>query len=229
MNDKLIKDRNGILSSLFISVVLCIVCFVLYKNCWSYVFAKIIFYFLLFFILIILMVGVSCFFDYKEDKKIEQYEKEALEQEKELMDIDPSKRELRAEKLFRVNQKELMRYYEMNISQTKYLSRLGVSMLVFGFVIVAASIYVCSTKIINNFLLIVGSISGILIDFLGTIFIGMYNKNVEAAIKFHTKFVESNSLLLANSIANKIDTQEIRETTLAEMSKKIIEHSKISE
>ena len=49
----------------------------------------------------------------------------------------------------------------------------------------------------------------------------MYTENIEAAIKFHSRFAESNNLLLANSIANKIENDEIREETLAEISKSI--------
>lgn len=71
-------------------------------------------------------------------------------------------------------------------------------------------------------LLYVGSLSGIVVDFIGAVFIKMYTKNVEAAVKFHAKFAESNDLLLANSIANKIDDAKMREETLSEISKNII-------
>lgn len=50
----------------------------------------------------------------------------------------------------------------------------------------------------------------------------MYTKNVEAAVKFHTKFSENNNLLLANSIANKIEDDRIHEETLSEISKNIV-------
>ena len=50
----------------------------------------------------------------------------------------------------------------------------------------------------------------------------MYNKNIEAAVKFHAKFADSNNLLLANSIANKIEDDQLRENTLAEISKNIV-------
>ena len=64
--------------------------------------------------------------------------------------------------------------------------------------------------------------SGIVVDFIGAIFIKMYTKNIEASVKFHAKFAESNNLLLANSIANKIDDDKLRENTLSEISKNII-------
>lgn len=43
-----------------------------------------------------------------------------------------------------------------------------------------------------------------------------------AAVRFHAKFAESNNLLLANSIANKIENEELREVTLSEISKQIV-------
>ena len=51
----------------------------------------------------------------------------------------------------------------------------------------------------------------------------MYTKNIEAAVKFHAKFAESNNFLLANSIANKIEDGKIRENTLSDISKNTIE------
>lgn len=66
------------------------------------------------------------------------------------------------------------------------------------------------------------SSSGIIVDFIGTLFIKMYIKNIDATVKFHAKFAESNNLLLANSIANKIEDTQIRENTLSEISKSII-------
>ena len=50
----------------------------------------------------------------------------------------------------------------------------------------------------------------------------IFIKNIEAAVKFHAKFAESNNLLLANSIANKIEDGKLRENTLSEISKNII-------
>lgn len=124
--------------------------------------------------------------------------------------------------MFRMNQKELMRYYDMNLAQTKFLSGLGIMMIVVGVLIVMASLYMYISLGTDKMLLSVGSLSGIVVDFIGAIFIKMYTKNIEAAVKFHAKFAESNNLLLANSIAHKIDDNILRETTLSEIAKDII-------
>ena len=93
-------------------------------------------------------------------------------------------------------------------------------MIIFGIVIVGITLYMSIET--DKVLLVVGSLSGIVVDFIGAVFIKMYTKNIEAAVKFHAKFAESNNLLLANSIANKIEDVKIRETTLSEISKNII-------
>lgn len=153
---------------------------------------------------------------------MEELEEEARREEKEFSEIDPKRKDLRAEKMFRMNQKELMRYYDMNLAQTKFLSGLGIMMIIFGILIVIASLYLYMSTNPDKVLLFVGSLSGIVVDFIGAVFIKMYTKNIEAAVKFHAKFAESNNLLLANSIANKIQDDKIREDTLSEISKNII-------
>lgn len=153
---------------------------------------------------------------------MEKLDEDARREEKEFSEIAPEKRALRAEKMFRMNQKELMRYYDMNLAQTKFLSGLGIMMIIFGILIVVASLYMYTSFDSDKILLLVGSLSGIIVDFIGAIFIKMYTKNIEAAVKFHAKFAESNNLLLANSIANKIDDDKLREDTLSEISKNII-------
>lgn len=51
------------------------------------------------------MLCCSCklFFDYKESKRIEKLDEEARQEEKEFAEIDPEKRALRAEKMFKMN------------------------------------------------------------------------------------------------------------------------------
>lgn len=94
------------------------------------------------------MVSVSCFFDLKESKKAEKLDEDARKEEKEFSEIALEEKKLRAEKMFRMNQKELMRYYDMNLTQTKFLSALGIIMIIFGMLIVAASL--CILKILKR-------------------------------------------------------------------------------
>mgnify|MGYP005787850679 FL=1 len=216
------KDMNGLIGGLVFGFLFAFVTYQIYKNFIGVLIGQILVYAVGAIAFVCFMVSVSCFFDYKESKKMEKLDEDTRREEKEFSEIDPEKRALRAEKMFRMNQKELMRYYDMNLAQTKFLSGLGIMMIIFGILIVVVSLYMYTSLNSDKTLLFVGSLSGILVDFIGAIFIKMYTKNIEAAVKFHEKFAESNSLLLANSIANKIDNDSLREDTLSEISKNII-------
>ena len=216
------KDMNGLIGGLVFGFLFVFVAYQIYNKFIEFSIGQILVYIVGFCAFICFMVSVSCFFVYKESKKMEKLDEDTRRDEKEFSEIDPEKRALRAEKMFRMNQKELMRYYDMNLAQTKFLSGLGIMMIIFGILIVVASLYMYTSSDSDKILLLVGSLSGIVVDFIGAIFIKMYTKNIEAAVKFHAKFAESNNLLLANSIANKIDDDKLREDTLSEISKNII-------
>lgn len=216
------NDMNGLIGGLVFGSLFTFVAYQIYNKLIEFPIGQILVYIIGFCAFICFMVSVSCFFDYKESKKMERLDEDARREEKEFSEIAPEKRALRAEKMFRMNQKELMRYYDMSLAQTKFLSGLGIMMIIFGILIVVGSLYMYTTFDSDKVLLLVGSLNGIVVDFIGAIFIKIYTKNIEAAVKFHAKFAESNNLLLANSIANKIDDDKLREDTLSEISKNII-------
>ena len=207
------KDKNGIIGGLVFGAMAVFATYQIYDKFFEFAIGKILVYILGVLAFICFAVSISSFFDFKESKKLEKLDEDVRREEKEFSEINPEKRALRAEKMFRMNQKELMRYYDMNLAQTKFL---------FGILIVVASLYMYMSLDTDKILLFVGSFSGIIVDFIGAIFIKMYTKNIEAAVKFHAKFAESNNLLLANSIANKIEDERLREDTLSEISKRII-------
>lgn len=215
------KAMNGMQGATFVAILSGLFAYLVYKF-YEFAIGKIVFWIIVIFGVLCCLIVVSCFFDWKAAKKVEKLEADAREEEKEFSEIDPSKRALRAEKMFKMNQKELMRYYDMNLAQTKFLSGLGIMMIIFGILIVVASLIMYIYTEADKVLLLVGNISGIIVDFVGAVFIKMYTQNVEAAVRFHAKFAESNNLLLANSIANKIENEELREKTLSEIAKDII-------
>lgn len=216
------KDRDGVIVGFVFGIILVFLAHQIYVKFYEFPIGQILVYIIGFIALICFVGAICCFFDFKESKKLERLDEDARREEKEFSEIDPEKRELRAEKMFRMNQKELMRYYDMNLTQTKFLSALGIMMIMFGMLIVVASIYMYMSLDADKALLFVGSLSGIAVDFIGAVFIKMYTKNIKAAVKFHAKFAESNNFLLANSIANKIEDDRIREETLSEIAKRII-------
>lgn len=216
------KAMNSIISGLVLGILLAFFAYLSHGKIGDFPLGKILRYLFGFLAFMCFAVVLSCFFDWKEAQKRERLEAEAKKEEQEFSEITPDKRALRAERLFRMNQKELMRYYTMNLAQTKFLSMLGIVMIIAGIVIVLVSCIVYISLESDKLLLIVGNISGIIVDFIGAIFIKMYTQNLKASVKFHARFAESNNLLLANFIANKIENVDLREQTLSDISKEIV-------
>ena len=100
------KDRNGIIGGLVFGAISFFFAYQAYKILFEFLIGKILVGIFALLTLIFIAVSISCFFDYKESKKIEKLEEDAKREEKEFLEIDPEKRSLRAEKLFRMNQKE---------------------------------------------------------------------------------------------------------------------------
>ena len=133
------KAMNGFQGSIVCAIILGLIAIILHRLLEG-VIVQISFWILILLVIFCLLVATSCFFDWKTAKKIEKLEEETQKEEKEFAEIDFNKRALRAEKMFKMNQKELMRYYDMNLAQTKFLSGLGIMMIIFGIVIVVVSL-----------------------------------------------------------------------------------------
>lgn len=183
------KAMNGLQGGIICGLLLGLGAWGIYHY-YQYAVCKILFWVIIVLMVICFAVAVSCFVDWKSAKKREKFEEEARKEEEEFSEIDSSKRALRAEKMFKMNQKELMRYYDMNLAQTKFLSELGIVMIILGILIVVASLVLYVNLNSDRILLFVGNVSGIIVDFVGAIFIKMYTQNVEAAVRFHAKFAE---------------------------------------
>lgn len=212
------ERKGGLVFDLFFAFI----SYQAYTHLMEFPIGRILAYMIGFLAFVCFVLTVSCFFDYKESKKMEKPDEDACREGKEFSEIDPEKRALREGKMFRMSQKELMRYYNMNPAQTKFLSALGIMMIIFGILLVAESLYMYLTMDADKAILFVESLSGIAVDFIGAVFIKMYTKNIEAAVKFHAKFAEINHLLPANSIANKIEDDGLREETLSDISQSIV-------
>jgi MFS superfamily sulfate permease-like transporter len=123
------KDRNGIIGGLIFGVIFVFCGHRIYDEIFEFPIGEMLVYIMGFLAFICFAVAISCFFDFKESKKLEKLDEDAHREEKEFSEIDPEKRALRAEKMFRMNQKELMRYYNMNLAQTKFLFTHDINMI----------------------------------------------------------------------------------------------------
>lgn len=140
-----------------------------------------------------------------------------IDDEIELLEISENQYEKKAEIQFKKHQKEIKRYYDINLGHLKLLFPIGIGIIILGIFIIILSIMLFKDKDVISIL--IGTISGILTNFVGAIFIKMYIETIKASLKFHNKLIDSNNNLFANVLITKIKNQDLQNATLAEVAK----------
>lgn len=155
-----------------------------------------------------------------KDLEITVKEEEILEMndEIELLETSESEYDKIAKKQFQRDQKEVKRYYDINLKYLKYLFPIGTGIILLGVTIIIISVILFINEK-NGIQMLIGSVLGILIDFIGVIFIQMYTKTVQMSIKFHDKLINSNNILFVNILITKIKNQDLQDKTLSEVAK----------
>ena len=155
-----------------------------------------------------------------KDLEITVKEEEILEMndEIELLETSESEYDKIAKKQFQKDQKEVKRYYDINLKHLKYLFPIGAGIILLGVTIIIISVILFINEK-NGIQMLIGSVSGILIDFIGVIFIRMYTETVKMSLKFHDKLINSNNILFVNILITKIKNQDLQDKTLSEVAK----------
>lgn len=106
----------------------------------------------------------------------------------------------KAEKQFKLHQNELQKYYSQNLSHSQKIFYTGIVCIILGFGIIAFTMWILSTKNINNTLelMITGGIGGVLSNFIGVIYLKMYSETLKVLIEFHNKLVYTHNLHFSN-------------------------------
>lgn len=125
--------------------------------------------------------------------------------------------EQRAERLFRSHEHELKRYYSQNLNQSRWVFFVGLLCLAAGFGVIAATFYVIFfSEIVNSGIdekIIVSSfgfLSGLMINFIGVIFLKMFAGILQSLNVFHERLVQTNRVYFANFLISKIPNPEER-------------------
>lgn len=143
-----------------------------------------------------------------------------IDEELELLDIAEKQYEKRAEIQFKNSQKALKRYYDINLAHLKMIFPVGIGTMAIGIAIIILSIVFFKNNAHQNIVpTLIGSLSGILIDFIGAIFIKMYIETVKTSAEFHSKLIHSNDNIFSYSLIMKISDEQLRNTALSELSK----------
>jgi hypothetical protein len=145
-----------------------------------------------------------------------------------LFSYDVSKRETRAEKMLRLNDIQLRRYYDLNLSQNSWVFGLGVGCIALGTFIIVVTLYLIlhfakgdtTTQIITA---VLGGIGALLTNFVAAIYLKM-NASITANLAaFHSRLVETHTLMLGNLLASKIEDDEKRWNTLADLALRLVQ------
>ncbi|MBU6996322.1 MAG: hypothetical protein HXS41_00045 [Theionarchaea archaeon] len=140
-----------------------------------------------------------------------------------LLDLIPTPEENRAEKLLRMNQIQLKRYYDLNLSQNYWIFAVGVLCVFLGVGILGAALYLLvywpesSTWVEKALVGVLGSIGSILTNYVAHVYLGMFSDISKSLTDLHGKLVSTNQSFLANLIASRIDDREKRDDTWAKL------------
>lgn len=145
-------------------------------------------------------------------------------------DLEPY--QVRARRLFRINQEELRRYYDLNIRQNQTLFRLGIVVIFAGLAVACVSIFLVSQTPENvdepvyqiwqdGFIAVIGIAGTILANFVGSVFLKMHARANDSLDGFHKRLVETHTMFFSNVIASDITIESIRVDVQQALAKKI--------
>lgn len=155
-----------------------------------------------------------------------------IEFEKDLLKFEAKPEESRAEKLLRMSQYQLRRYYDLNLSQNHWIFVVGIFCIFLGAGIIGATLYLLVSpsspavslelkeKMVLGFL---GAIGTIFTDYIAAIYLKMHSAAVESLINLHSKLASTHTLFLANLVASRIDDEEKRWEAFAKLSLSMLE------
>lgn len=146
---------------------------------------------------------------------------QALDFEIDLLQFDVNPRETRAEKILRINNLQLQRYYDLNLNQNIWVFGLGIVCILLGLAVIAFTIYLVlnvasglDSKIITA---VVGSIGSLLSSYIAAIYLKMHASATAHLGSFHSRLVETHQLLLGNLLASRIEDDNQRWKTLSDL------------
>jgi hypothetical protein len=153
---------------------------------------------------IILILGLS-FSPRELDEQLAR-----VEDELELLAIKDTSREQQAQKLLKLHQSELKRYYDQTLRQSSVIFFAGLVCIVLGFVVVGSSLYLIwqtPTNGLQQKLILggLGAIGGILSNFIAVMYLRMFTQTILSLTDFHTRLVSTHNLYFGNFLMSKID------------------------
>ncbi len=156
----------------------------------------------------------------RRQQELELFE---IDQELDLLGFYNATDELRAERLFKLHQAELSKYYEIARSQSVQIFYVGVIFMIAGILIIGTALLLIAvglqTSQLSDKLVVasLGAVGSLLSNFVGAIYIRMYSGTVTSLASFHSRLVGTHHLHYGSFLAAKITDRSLREQTLSRM------------
>lgn len=136
--------------------------------------------------------------------------------------------EEKANKKFKLHQKELKRYYDQSLKHSSMIFFVGIGAMGIGLTVVGITVYVISRTNIEStsiIIAILGGISGVLANYIGVIYLKMYSSTNQSITDFHNRLVNTHKIHFSNFFASKITNDIEREKAYFDLAMKVIEDS----
>jgi hypothetical protein len=137
-----------------------------------------------------------------------------------------SEEEHKAEKLLRLNDFQLRRYYDLNLTQNRWVFMLGIGCIAAGVIILVATLYAIkhiepSERTLKIATAVLGGVGAVLTNYVAAIYLKMSASASDSLASFHGRLVGTHQLMLANLIISRIDNSTLRWDTLSKLALKI--------
>lgn len=107
--------------------------------------------------------------------------------------------------------------FDSNQKRIFNLFVLGVILLIIGILFIIAVLILALNVNVDNVKIISGFTTGVLIDFIGVIFIGMYNKTLESTLTLSNLINDNRKTNFSAYVASMISEEKIKNETLSKL------------
>jgi uncharacterized membrane protein len=158
--------------------------------------------------LLVGMVFAQIALSIRTENRIRRGDLEQLEFESELMAYEASAAERRAEKLLSINEQQLRRYYNLNLSQGLWVLMTGIGCVAVGIAVVGWTFYAVAQAREQTEAQIVigavGAVGAILINYVAAVYLRIHASAAESFTAFHARLASTHELFLANLLISRV-------------------------
>ena len=144
-----------------------------------------------------------------------------LQNEVDLLEVEDVSETQSAYKLFKIQEADVKRYYNQALSHARFIFWIGLMIVVFGLAIIVFTgiqvAYRPHSDLEKIALASVGGVTGILVNFIGLVFIRMFGSTIRSLRDFHGRLIATHHLLFGNIIAARISNKHLRDEAWALM------------